>query len=291
MSRWRSVVLALVLASSASVAGAADDAADAAARFQEGRSKYAAGRYEEAAKLFEQANALAPHPATLFNAATAWDQAGDSARAADAYQGALEGELDAESLDTAKKRLDELAPRLGVLEVSAPAGAEVTVDERVRRKFPARIYVLPGVKSVRCALPDGRWFKKEFEVGAGQREIIELTPPEAPQRRVEPPPSTDSSGAWTVAGWVGVGLSAGLAVTSALVWQKAKSERDDLIAGDASARGRAQTLQTWTNVTLVSSIALGAAGVTVLVLRPGRAKETGALRLRVGSGVSLSGSF
>src|SRR5215510_11016624 len=56
---------------------------------QEARDAYAQGQFDRAADLFDQANRLAPYPELRYNAALSWDQAGEKARAADAYEGAL----------------------------------------------------------------------------------------------------------------------------------------------------------------------------------------------------------
>jgi tetratricopeptide (TPR) repeat protein len=270
-------------------------AESAAEFFKQARVRYAAGKFGEAAALFERADELEPHAAVVFNAATAWDQAGNLPRAADDYARALAGDLDDASRKRAKTRSKELEGELGVLEIAAPKGSELTVDGRTRHEFPARFHVAPGKLTVSFKLPGGAPDTRTADVAAGAVVSLDLAPPAATPAPPppEPPISRESSSdpRWPIAGWVAVGVSAGLAATSAILWSKAKDERDSLVAGDADARGRAQTLETWTNVTLVSSVLLGAAGITVLVIKPGKSKEANTLTLRVGREVSFAGRF
>src|SRR5688572_30766347 len=82
--------------------------------------------YAGAAEAFEEAYSFKPHPATKYNAALAWDKALQFARAADAYEAALNAEgLDTGRAEAARQRLAALKPQLGYVFVSKPIGATV----------------------------------------------------------------------------------------------------------------------------------------------------------------------
>src|SRR5580658_7681957 len=59
--------------------------AEAGARFEEGTKAFDAGDFRRAAAAFEAAYRLAPNTDVLWNAARAWQRAGEAARAATLY--------------------------------------------------------------------------------------------------------------------------------------------------------------------------------------------------------------
>src|SRR5690349_11502444 len=69
-------------------------------RFQEATQAYQEGRCSAAASLFEAADRLMPHASVRYNAATAWEQAGEDARTATGY----EATLGMESLDPSRRK-------------------------------------------------------------------------------------------------------------------------------------------------------------------------------------------
>ena len=114
-------------------------------RFQEATEAYQDGRYSAAASLFEAADRLMPHASTRYNAATAWEQAGEDARAATGYEAALALEsLDPARRKTARERLAGLGKRLGRIHIREPLGALVTVDHVQREPVPLTFYLRPG---------------------------------------------------------------------------------------------------------------------------------------------------
>jgi tetratricopeptide (TPR) repeat protein len=60
----------------------AQDKARAAKIFRSAEGAFRQHEYARAAEQFEEANSIAPHPAALFNAARAWEKAGELRRAA-----------------------------------------------------------------------------------------------------------------------------------------------------------------------------------------------------------------
>lgn len=112
-------VLATCLAPLAAVAQAptevdvsegSDEANAARARevFQAGQTAFAEGRFEEASSLWLRAYELADRPAILYNIGTAYDRAGDEARALDYYRRYLDADPDAANGAYTRSRIDVL---------------------------------------------------------------------------------------------------------------------------------------------------------------------------------------
>jgi tetratricopeptide (TPR) repeat protein len=92
-SPWRSVAVALVLASvlSSAVTARADGPADAKARYDNGVAAYSAHDYEAAVTWFKDAYALDPRPEILFAWAQAERLSGDCTSAIALYRKFLDG--------------------------------------------------------------------------------------------------------------------------------------------------------------------------------------------------------
>jgi len=295
-------VFAVSLCASSSIA---QGTAQASMEFDRATKAAARGDYAEAAAAFEQAYRLAPHGATLFNAALAWQAAGDAARAADAYAGALDrgGLADSQEKD-ARKRLKELESRLGRLDLSGPEGTLASIAQAERVPLPARVHVDRGRHEVRFWLPDGRVERRVVTAGASPLEVRcapvgEPAPtksaPPGPERVREETPLLSSS----VAGWSAIGAGAVLGGATTWLGLKALSARDEFNASghtDAGAHDRAESLRTWTNVTLAGAAVMTGLGVYVLVRRPAPDSRASSMsagpRIQLGlASVQLSGQF
>src|SRR5262249_47150270 len=66
-----------------------EDRTLAMARFRAASEAYGRGEYAAAARAFEESYRLVPRAAAVYNAARAWQAAGERARAADDYEAAL----------------------------------------------------------------------------------------------------------------------------------------------------------------------------------------------------------
>src|SRR5437868_2667472 len=81
------ILMATVVAFSGARAGAADPAPDehdrAAEIFRQAQAAFARREFSAAAAAFEQAASFENHPATLLNAAEAWEAVPDEVRAAE----------------------------------------------------------------------------------------------------------------------------------------------------------------------------------------------------------------
>ncbi len=181
---WPTSMLVAALLASAAPAGAEPQAAgppteqsrrDAAREFAEGEKAFKAGDYRHAASLFESAYRLAPHPNPLWNAARAWQKAGDGPRAATLYARYLsEAPDDAPGRPSATTALADLSSKLTRVEISAQNVADVRVDN-----VPADglvLYVEPGAHTF-SARSDAGQVERSAQAAAGSTLTITLAPP------------------------------------------------------------------------------------------------------------------
>lgn len=249
-------------------------------RFQEATEAYQEGRYSAAASLFEAADRLRPHASVRFNAAAAWEQAGEDARAATAYAAVLElDSLDASRRKTAVERLAGLAQKLGRLQIREPLGALVTVDHIQRLPVPLAFYLRPGDYEV-TAEYRGDQTTTPASVGAGEdRELkLDLPLPEppaaaAPPATVPPPPPrpVDMGTGQKTWGWVSVGASVALSGAAVFLGVRALSARDRFKESrntNADARKEASDLRLATNLLWGGATIAGSTGLVLLLTAP-----------------------
>jgi hypothetical protein len=268
---------------------AEDSATRAAAHFDAGLKLYQQGRMRDAAVDFLRAYALAPHADALFNAGLALEGSGDSAAAATAYAWALAGELRAEVRPDAEARFARISPGLGRVRVEAPNGATAEYSVMRTKELPAVFHVLPGEALVTVTFADGRLLSRRARVDASnevelrfglpaQKEVESLDARDPTQERPTAANTATEQFPWRTAGYVGIGTGVVLGVGAFVLRQATLGARDDFVDSgntDADARERAVSLNTWTNVALVSSIVVGAAGAGLLVFAPSPAADVG----------------
>jgi tetratricopeptide (TPR) repeat protein len=279
-------VLALALSSNAAWAVDAQPANStdlARQRFQEAAQAYQEGRYSAAASLFEAADRLAPHPSTRYNAATAWEQAGESARAATGYEASLAlDRLDPGRRKIAEERLASLKESLARVRIAQPLGALVTVDHVQRAPVPTSFYLRPGDYEIGIEYR-GATSTKPTEVVAGQDYDLKLnlpfmtTPaPPAPNPLppttvvpAAPPPDLDETQkTWA---WVSVGTGIALGGAAIVLGLRALSARERYVeSGNTSRadRNRASDLRLATNVLWGGATVAGATGLVLLLTAP-----------------------
>jgi hypothetical protein len=138
-------------------------------RFAQARAAFESGNHRDAALLFEDAYRLSPHASAMFNAAVAWDGAQEPARAADAYEVALDlGGLAGDQAAEASTRLAALKKALGYIRILDPVGATATVAHLDRATIPVRVHVAPGSHRIAVETADGRRSTQTVTVGGGQ---------------------------------------------------------------------------------------------------------------------------
>jgi hypothetical protein len=103
----------------------------ARARFKEGVDYFDKGQFENARLAFLQAYALKKHPAVLLNLAQSSAKAGHPLEAAKYFQQYLKDATTAtpEQRTAAESGLAEVRQKLGRVEIVAPAGMEISLDD------------------------------------------------------------------------------------------------------------------------------------------------------------------
>ena len=203
-------VLSAVLAANAPNASAQDDPATIAARarFKEGVDAYDKGQFEAARLSFQQAYAIKKHPAVLLNLAQSSVKSGHALDAATYFKQYIKEVPTATTQQRAdaEKGLEEARKQLGRIEVVAPSGTEITLDDNNRlgsTPFPEAIDVEPGphalkstAETVRVTATAGQKVQAKFGVNAAVPSVV-IPPPTVAQNN--PPPGTppDPGGADT----------------------------------------------------------------------------------------------
>jgi tetratricopeptide (TPR) repeat protein len=270
VSSPRAALIGFVVASwlvAAPCRAQSDDERAAARLFRAGAAAFEQRDYTAAANAFEEANRRMPRGATVYNAALAWEAAGERARSADGYAAALEdASLAREAADDARRRLAVLAPSLGIVDVSADAGCVVSVAHVRDARPPKKVHLASGehVVSARC----GSLVRRQ-RVGVTPGAIATVAFPPNVIASERPAPTATTSSARTF-GFVSLGGALALTGTGAFLGSAALGARSDFDASgrtDADARSDAVALRTWANVAFAGAIVLAATGL-YLLFRP-----------------------
>jgi hypothetical protein len=283
----------------------ADAAVEARQQYQQGTQAFQQKRYQEAALHFEAAASFRTSSVALYTAGLAWDLASKPERAADAYGRALEvGGLDPKQQGLAKDRVAQLETTLGTLAVTAPDGWRVQLDTFTEVPTPARLHAGAGVHGLSVRAPGKPIERRDVTLQTGKLVSIELKDepkvvakaepePVKPPPVVEPPPPPPRP-YWITRRVVGVGVGGfGIAAlgSAIILGTSANSAKTAYDAGPTrEGFDHASSLQTWTNVALVSGFVL-VAGAVVLVVWPDRDGEG---RVNVGAapgGAVVTGKF
>ncbi|MBX3204273.1 MAG: hypothetical protein KF764_04350 [Labilithrix sp.] len=307
------LAVALAFAGASGVARAdeptADSAAEARQQYGMGTQAFAQKRYSEAALHFEAAASFKASAIALYTAALAWDLASRPERAADAYVRALEvSGLDAKQTTIAKDRVSALEKSLGTVVVTAPEGWKVQLDTLTEVHAPARLHASPGVHTLSVRAPSKPIERRDVSLEAGKVTSLELKDEPAPAPKVEPEPveepaprPVDTTPArlrepfWTTMRVVGVGIAGvGVAALGAgvILGTSANGAKDAYDAGPSRAAfDHASSLETWTNVALISGAVLVAGGIALVVVPLGD-KTDGAVKVGAAPGsVVVGGTF
>jgi hypothetical protein len=304
----------LAAALSTSLLGMAQDAAELD---KKARQAFERKDYEVAARTFEEAYRLKPHPATQYNAALAWEKAGELARAADAFESALDSEgLDEGRATASRERLAALKRQLGYVFVSKPLGATVSVAHADNISIPAKIHLAPGKHELVVRRSDGTSSDQTVLVRAGEAVQVAVEGGGLNPSLVEPLDDGTGGASGTTGagdraegdgscgqctwGWVAIGGAVVAAGVGTYFGLKTLSERDafeDSKREDEPARDRALAARTASNVAFGVAIVSGAVGAVLLLTakRSGTtetAKSSSRTELRVGpTGVSAAFHF
>jgi hypothetical protein len=159
----------------------------ARARFQEGVDAFDKGNYEAARASFTQAYALKQHPAVLLNLAQSCLKSGHYLEAAKDFQKYIADPQGDKKAD-AQRGLADARAKLGRLDVNAPPGSEITIDDAKVGNAPLNeaADVEAGNHTVRVRLPDGTSSEQKITVNAGQ--VLPVKFGGAAATVVSPPP-------------------------------------------------------------------------------------------------------
>jgi hypothetical protein len=295
------------VAARAQDAAPTDVAVEARQQYQQGTQAFQQKRYQEAALHFEAAASFRTSSVALYTAGLAWDLASKPERAADAYGRALEvGGLDPKQQGLAKDRVAQLETTLGTLAVTAPDGWRVQLDTFTEVPTPARLHAGAGVHGLSVRAPGKPIERRDVTLETGKLVSIELKgepkivprvepEPVKPPPVVEPPPPPPRP-YWITRRVIGVGVGGvgiaalGSAIILGTSANSAKTAYD--AAPTREGFDHASSLQTWTNIALVSGAVL-VAGAVVLVVWPDRDGNEGG-RVNVGAapgGAVVTGNF
>jgi hypothetical protein len=252
--------------------------AEAAARFEEGTKAFEAGDFRRAAEAFGSAYHLAPNTDALWNAARAWQRAGEAARAATLYSRYLrDAPPNASDRPAATAQLALLSPRLARIEVHGEDLTDLQVDDAPCEDRV--LYVSRGAHVV-SAIVRGKPVRKDQQVEEGDVVSVvfeapaaapvvtgppPISPVASPAIQPEPAVATSTRKGWSpwvfVTGAALTGVAVGLTIASgvdtdnALTTFEAHGSQTNLTSGlDKQLR---------TNILLGASIGLGAATAVV----------------------------
>jgi hypothetical protein len=145
----------------------------ARARFQEGVDYFDKGNFESARASFLQAYALKKHPAVLLNLGLSCLKSNHPLEALTYLKQFLRESTtaNAQQKSEAEAGIRDAKAKLGQIEVIAPSGTEITVDNDRIGTAPLSepIDVEPGPKAVRARLPDGSTDTQRLTATAGQK--------------------------------------------------------------------------------------------------------------------------
>jgi hypothetical protein len=277
----------------------AQDKREAAKKFAEGKRAFFMGDFPRAAEAFEEANRLAPHHSSLWNAARAWHRAGNLTRAANQYAAYLEiAPPRAPDRNRAMSAVTELTPQLGKLEVHAAEGfEEVRLDGQPVEDKP--VFVTPGDHLIEGRF-EGKLVreKKTIEAGSMMSVTLEPPPPPPPPPKPKPKPKPKPAEGWSptvaYAGGAVTVVAAAFTTWSGLNTWSQKDAFDTAPTQDNLDEGKSR--QTRTNIGLGVRVA-AAAFTTVATVWMVDWKEpdepaAGSLEVSAGLGsVSVGGRF
>jgi hypothetical protein len=245
------------------------------------RDKGAPATFREAAEKLEQAYALEPRGEVRFNAAVAWENAGEEARSADAFEAALAlGSLAPDYQKWATERLETLRTRLARIAIERPVGATVSAAHVRDRAIPTALHLSPGSHTLEVRCPDGQRAEEAIDAAAGEARIWA---PRCPAAVKKPPPprarvlkeerdttngARETSPTW-VLGWVGLAVGTALAGTAIGLGVATLDARDDFQASgntDADALERGENLRLGANITAFGGAIIGGTGILLLIV-------------------------
>jgi len=281
----------------------ADSESEARAAFDEGKALFEQGKYTAAAAAFRRAYELKPNWKLLYNIGQSEAAAKRHGRALQSFEGYLSQGGDEVPMGRREEVLAEVArlrQMVGFVEIEAPDGAIVLVDdeERERTPLPGPLMIAAGVKhQVRIELGGEVLRDRPVRVSGGQTVKIDATAADEPDtydsepiapETAEPQPTAPEQppaqgNTLRSAGWVTLGLGAALLIGGGVTGGLALKQNDDL---DGRCDGgcppefhedndRLKALAVTTDVLLGVGGAAAAAGIIMLIVSAGDESDKG----------------
>lgn len=203
-SARRLAVLAVLVVSAHTIRARADDKADAARLFEEGRALVKQERFAEACGKFAESYKLEKAPGTALNLADCFERQNQPEDAWRLYDtAARDPQATPAKVKFARDHADALAGKLGtvILTIHDPAVAGLTVKVGTHDLAPARELrdvVEPSDVEVVVAAPGNTPFKKVVHATAGSVTSVDVpamkavAPPPPPPPKPQPQPPTDN---------------------------------------------------------------------------------------------------
>jgi hypothetical protein len=178
----------------------------ARARFKEGVDYYDKGKYEEARLAFLQAYTLKKHPAVLLNLAQSTAKANHPLEASKYFQQFLKEATTAtpQQKKDAETGLAEVRGKLGRIEIIAPAGTDISLDDGGKigtAPFTEPIDVEPGPHTLKSSTETqkviatvGQKVEAKFGAASGSPAVVPVAPPTSGGSGANPPPSNPPGG-------------------------------------------------------------------------------------------------
>lgn len=279
-----SIVIALVTASFLLLAGpsafADDGTREAGKHFQRGVALYGEADYRAALVEFKRAYAVAPNAAVLYNVGETEYQLQDYASALATFERFL---ADASSSDPHRNEVESnveiLRSRVGHLSIAtAPAGADVSVDDQPLGKTPLERAVLVSIgrRKVVATMNGRPPVTRYVDVAADDNVSVVVQLPAAadaapssspaPQLQIshaDPPAPSNTGATLRTLGWITTGATAAGAITFGAL---ALKESNDLKTARASYPTSAATLSHDSSMTTTfSTVADSLAAAAILV--------------------------
>jgi len=272
---------------SSSSAGSEND--PARKKYREGVDLFEQGRHREAADAFREAHRLRPSWKILFNIGQSEAAAGRFGLALEAFEKYLaqgKDEIPVERKDFVLKEVERLRLMVGQVEVKAPDGCEVTIDDAKRGSAPFTVPLLvaTGVEHEIVVKKQGyELHRQKFSVFGGQTAVISVKdrpiprkkqkkPPVVAQKKKEPepveeaPPEEEPGGlnpGWFWGGLAFTGACAGVTIAMNFLASNRKSAFEDSANTNSSIKSEGETYQ---YVGIGFLAATGAALVTTAIL-------------------------
>lgn len=263
------------------------DAKGAGLAFTEGQRAYKHGDFRHAAESFEKAYALLPKLPALWNAARAWQEAGESTRAANLYEKYLSlAPPSAPDRDHANKAINLLNEKLSRVEIHASDFTDVKLDGAAVEGLSDApdhtlvVYVNPGAHVVEGTKNGDHALQKQ-DIAAGAIVSVVLTvetelkvAPAYPPPVIEQPQHSKGLPPWVLL--IGGGLtvvSLGVTVWSGLDTQSQKSTFTNTPTQQNLDDGRSKEVRTNVMIGVTAGLAALTGVTAIFVDWKGSSKE------------------